>query len=131
MSMDKKLKLCSEELANKRFKPCGKGYDALQVDKLFDEVIQDYEFIENNLVTYTKEENYAMIQHIESLKKRISELTIELEKEKAKWKYVKGSSGVSEDNYELLKKIGKLERIIYDKLRLSPEEIKNFDPDDY
>ena len=131
ISMGNKLRLNSQKIANLEFKVSPKGYDPLQVDQLLDDVIRDYEVIESKMVVYDKEENASMNNQIEELKKQVVSLTVELEKEKSKWKYVKGNTGVSEDNYELLKRIGKLEKIIFEKLHLNPEEIKTFDPDDY
>lgn len=131
INMGNKLKLSSEKIANKEFKVSPKGYNPLEVDTMLDEIIKDYETIESTMILSSKEENSSQIKQINDLKAQVLSLTMALEKERAKWKYVQGNTAVSEDNYELLKRIGKLEAIIYEKLHLNPEEIKTFDPDDY
>lgn len=124
-----KLKLDSEYLTNEKLPISSNGYDALAVDTIFDKIIKDYETIENG-VLLSKEEYESLINKIKGLEKSLIDASIEVKSQKDKWKYVCGDKNISSDNFELLKRIGKLESIIHEKLRLSLEEINSFDPDD-
>ena len=127
--MGAKLKLNSSNLANKELPIRSKGYDAFVVDGLLDQIIGDYEVVENS-VLLSKEEYQKLNDKIAKLEKDLLNATIEIKSEKDKWKYVKEDNNISADNYELLKRIGKLEKYIETKLHLSLEEINSFDPDD-
>ena len=128
--MARKLKKTSEELANKSFAFKPNGYDPLEVDTILDEIIKDYELIESSVVLST-DEYQNLKNEIDNLKKVNIDRAIELENEKSKWKNLTSNNQeVHIDNLELLQRIGKLEKIIYDNLHLSPEEIYSFDPDD-
>ncbi len=128
--MAAKLKHSSETLLNKTFKQNGVGYDSYDVDETFDEIINDYRIIENNRLL--SEEEYQYLKNeIARLQKEVIDKEVELENEKRKYKYIKkDGTDIHIDNLELLKRIGKLEYIIHEKLHLNPEEITNFDPDD-
>ena len=129
--MPVKLKYSSETLLNKKFKEKGVGYDSFDVDSTFDEVITDYKKIENN-VLLTKEEFESLKKEIAELRKSNIDLKIQVDNEKGKMKYIKkDGKDIHIDNLVLLKRIGKLEQIIHDKLHIDPDEINtNFDPDD-
>ena len=122
--MKTKLKLNSELIANNQFGIKSKGYDAFEVDSMLDKIVQDYETVENSEVL-SKEEYDAMNKKIDELKKEIINLTIELKKEKDRTKYIQDTKRGGLDNYELLVRIGKLEKIINDKLHMSLEEIES------
>ena len=128
--MSIKLKNNSDNLSTRQFKVSPKGYDALEIDTLLDEVIKDYEQVEN-AVLISKEEYQSLLDEIKKLKQEIIDMKIDLDNEKGKWKYIDvDQDNVHIDNLVLLKRIGKLEKIIHEKLHLSPEEINSFDPDD-
>ena len=128
--MATKLKHTSSSLLNKQFIKKGAGYDSFDVDSLFDEVINDYRVIEaNHLMSHEEFQN--LTKEIEKLKKENITLKVELDNEKSKLKYIKKDDiDIHLDNLELLKRIGRLEAIIHEKLHLNPDEIINFDPDD-
>jgi len=127
--MGNKLKLNSDIISNNKFTISSKGYDAFEVDTMLDKVVCDYESVENGV--FLRKEEYAELQKkIEELKSQLLELSIELKKEKSKSKLIQDGKKGSLDNYELLLRIGKLEKIINEKLHLSLEEINSFDPDD-
>ncbi len=116
--MDKKLNFSSGELLNHQFKSNVKGYDPDEVDAFLDKIIEDYREIESRDVSNSKGDLKALNDEIERLKD-------ELEKEQARWKYIsKDPRDLHIDNYELLKRIGKLEMYIKDKLNINPDEIK-------
>ena len=125
-----KLKNKSDDIASKKFSTAPKGYNALEVDTLLDDMIKDYEAVENNLLI-SQAEYDALVSQIKDLEQQLVNLKIELDNEKGKWKYIDtNKDNVHIDNLVLLKRIGKLEQIIHDKLHISPEDIKTSDPDD-
>lgn len=120
--MDKKINFTSKELLDKRFSNTPRGYDPLEVDKVLDKIIEDYETYENIPVGMDSEKT---LRELKELKEANEQLKAELEKEKNKWKYIsKDHKDIHIDNYELLQRIGKLEMIIYEKLHMNPEEIR-------
>lgn len=126
-----KLKKNSEIIANIQPKIAPKGYDALEVDLLLDQIVKDYETVEQNHLL--SEEEYSELKNeIERLKQENIRLTVDLDNEKGRWKYIKNEGqDIHIDNLELLQRIGKLEKIIYERLHINPDEIKTFDPGDY
>ena len=119
--MDKKLNFSSDELLAHQFKSDVKGYDADEVDAFLDQIIDDYQVMESSLSQDTSKSN----DEVKRLKDEIESLKDELEKEKARWKYIsKDPRDLHIDNYELLKRIGKLEMYIKDKLNINPDDIK-------
>ena len=125
-----KLKNSSESLVNKEFSNSPRGYNPLEVDTMLDQIIKDYETVENNcLLSKLEEENLQ--NKIVALEKENIKLKVELDNEKSRWKYIKkDGKDIHIDNLVLLQRIGKLEQIIYDRLHMNPDEIISFDPDD-
>lgn len=125
-----KLKNSTKSLLNKQFSSAPKGYNPLEVDTMFDQIIRDYETVEEN-VLLSKQEEENLKNKIEALNKENIELKVELDNEKSRWKYIKkDGKDIHIDNLVLLQRIGKLEQIIYEKLHMNPDEIISFDPDD-
>lgn len=124
-----KLKKNSDYLATKKLPHKTKGYDPLEVDTLLDEIIRDYELVESGILL-SKEEYQSLLKQIDALKKDNIQLKIDLDKEKGRWKYISTDSNIHIDNLVLLERIGKLEKVIKEKLHLNPDEINSFDPDD-
>ena len=129
--MSIKLKKNSDYLANVQIPGTAGGYNSLEVDALLDQIIKDYETVEQNCLL-SKEEYQDIKDRIANLSKENTELRVELDNEKSRWKYIKNDGkDIHIDNLELLQRIGKLERIIVEKLHLNPDKITTFDPDDY
>ena len=129
--MSIKLKKNSDYLANVQIPSATGGYNPLEVDSLLDQIIKDYETVEQNHLL-SKEEYQELKDKITNLSKENTELRVELDNEKSRWKYIKNDGkDIHIDNLELLHRIGKLERIFAEKLHLNPDEISTFDPDDY
>lgn len=129
--MSIKLKKNSDYLANVQIPGTSGGYNSLEVDALLDQIIKDYETVEQNCLL-SKEEYQEIKDRISNLSKENTELRVELDNEKSRWKYIKNDGkDIHIDNLELLQRIGKLERIIVEKLHLNPDKITTFDPDDY
>ena len=129
--MSIKLKKNSDYLANLEIPSASRGYNSLDVDALLDQIIKDYETVEQNHLL-SKEEYQELKDKINNLVKENTELKIELDNEKGRWKYIKNDGrDIHIDNLELLQRIGRLEKVIVEKLHMNPDEIKTFDPDDY
>ena len=130
MCMPIKLKNSSQSLVNKKFSTAPRGYNPLEVDSLFDQIIKDYETVEENSLL-SKDEEDNLTSKIEALRKENIELKVELDNERSRWKYIKkDGKDIHIDNLVLLQRIGKLEKIIYEKLNMNPDEISYFDTDD-
>ena len=124
IDMDKKTNFTSEELLNKKFSVSKNGYNPLEVDKVLDQIIEDYEKYELSGNPGGVDID-RIAKELQDLKKENEILKNELEKEKNKWKYIsKDHKDIHIDNYELLLRIGKLEMIIYEKLNMNPDDIK-------
>lgn len=112
--MAKKLNYDAKSILNVKFSPAQKGYDTLEVDKIFDKIIEDYEtFIAeiNELVV----ENEKQQRKVNELKREVDRLTLELVSLRKKYDTLKSTNSVNEDNYVLLQKIAAYERALYKK----------------
>ena len=112
--MAKKLNYDAKSILNVKFSPAQKGYDTLEVDKIFDKIIEDYEtsIAEiNELVV----ENEKQQRKVNELKREVDRLTLELVSLKKKYDTLKSTNSVNEDNYVLLQKIAAYERALYKK----------------
>lgn len=118
--MAKDLSFTSEKLLEIKFPAVEHGYDPYQVDMVLDQIIADYRNLESS-----EEITERLKEEIIELKKLNDSLNGELLKEKNRMKYLpRDQKEVHIDNYELLLRIGKLEALIYEKLGISPEDIK-------
>ena len=112
--MANKLNYDAKSILNIKFSPNQKGYDPLEVDQVFDKIIEDYQtqLASHNLLV---EENAKQQAKNEELKKEIERLTLELSSLKKKVDLFKNSNSLNEDNYALLQKIAAYERALYKK----------------
>ena len=108
-----KLFLNSQTIINHIFPLMSKNaYDATEVDKFLDIIVQDYRMVESNTLVLTKE--YETLKE----KNRLLEaekrgLEVEVEKYKAKVANIKSGDNVSTDNIELIKRIDALEKFLW------------------
>ena len=99
-----KLKKNSEYLSTTKFPISARGCYAYEVDTVFDQIIKDYETVENNQLL-SNEEYKELISQIEKLKAENIELRVELDNEKSRWKYIKNEGkDIHVDNLELLRR---------------------------
>lgn len=112
--MAKKLNYDAKSILNIKFSPNQKGYDPLEVDKVFDRIIEDYE-TQTASLNLLLEENAKQQSKNEELKKEIERLTLELASYKKKIDLLKNTNSLNEDNYALLQKIAAYERALYKK----------------
>lgn len=116
--------LTSTMILEKRFKEGIADYDALEVDKFLDQIKRDYEvweaFFKDQLPKLEAE-----VQLVSSLRKRISELEVELAKTKEKLGVLKGNdtATINLTNLEYIKRISDLERALY-QAGIDPNKIK-------
>ena len=112
--MEKKLNYSSESLLNFKFDPKEKGYDPLQVDQVFDGIIEDYQTLTKEIENTTNE-NVKHLQEIEKLKAKIENEELELAKLKQYVNEFSKIKDINPDNYALLKKVNAYERVLYKK----------------
>ena len=117
-----KLILTAEQIGNKVFKGAPRGYDAYEVDKFLDQVILDYEKVENNYLV-SKSEIEKLEQKIKDLETDKHNLEIELGKLKAKYSKIKPTDVVTDDNINLIKRINTLETFLWQN-GFNPNNIK-------
>ena len=121
-----KVKHTSETLLNKKFTPAEKGYEPLEVDEVFDEIIEDYKSYEKELLL-ANEKSAKQLTEIENLKKELRKIEVEIAEVKKQYGAFPKNGGVSQDNVKLLKKIDIYERALYKK-GVDPKKLLS-DPD--
>ena len=124
--MANKLNYDAKTILNIKFSPAQKGYDTLEVDQIFDKIINDYEVTASAINQLTLE-NAKQLAKNEELKKQVEKLNFELTSLKKKFDSLKQLSSVNGDNYELIQKIATYERILYKK-GINPKKALS-DPD--
>jgi len=102
-----RIVLTSRDILEKEFKIDTRGYRPQEVDRFLDMIIKDYE------------EMNAIIRELEREKKQIVEDNISLKQEirnlKTKIEVLAESEGSTTTNADMLRRISKLEKIIYGK----------------
>jgi len=124
--MANKLNYDAKTILNIKFSPAEKGYNALEVDKIFDKIIYDYEVTASE-INKLVEENVKQRSKNEELKKQLEKLNFELTSLRKKFDALKQASSVTGDNYELIQKINAYERVLYRK-GINPKKALS-DPD--
>ena len=102
-----KLNLTPETILNKEFETDFKGYNAEQVDAFLDEVLEDYQKMEDNV--------QELLDAVSSLQDQVKELkskNLELEGRKMVFDL---SNTTSYSSVDVLKRISRLEEYIYNK----------------
>ena len=108
-----KLFLNSQTIINHVFPIVSRNaYDATEVDKFLDSIIQDYKVVEANSLVL-KNEFEEMKEKNRSLEKEKRQLEVDLEKYKAKFANIKSSDNVNSDNIELVRRINALEKFLW------------------
>ncbi len=104
---DDRIMLTSKDIYEKDFKMDTRGYRPQEVDKFLDVVMRDYDEFEN-IIKEQKREKQMLVEDNMKLKKEIRMLNSKLEV----LKDAEGSSK-SVNNADLLRRVSKLEEIIY------------------
>ena len=112
--MANKLNYDSKTLLNFKFSPKEKGYDPLEVDQIFDNIISDYETLTSEL----KEAaiiNDKQKETIDELKEELDKVNLELASLKKQFASLKKKSSINDDNYKLVTKVAAYERVLHRK----------------
>lgn len=103
--MDDKLFLTPQEILEHEFKIDARGYRMQEVDKLLDMVIRDYtEFLKE--IKKLEQDNLDLIEDNKKLQ-------AEYRKLKSSIQASSSSEGGSNGNVDLLRRLSKLEKIVY------------------
>lgn len=116
------LTLNSQKILEKVFPGATNGYNPLLVDEFLDQVISDYLLVEQSILMDQKQVD-ALNKKISELEEKIKNLEIENEKYKIRFSNIKENDNVTLDNIELVKKINKYEKFIYNH-GYNPQSIK-------
>ena len=102
-----KLNLSPEDILNKEFKTDFKGYTPNEVDAFLDDVLQDYQIMEDNV-----QELLNLITQLQNKVKDLTAKNVELEGRKKAFDLANTTSYSSVD---ILKRISRLEEQVYNK----------------
>lgn len=102
-----RILLTSREILEKDFKVDTRGYRPQEVDRFLDMVIKDYEEM-NSIIRELEREKKQLVEDNISLKQEIRNL-------KTKIEVLAESEGTNTTNADMLRRISKLEKIIYGK----------------
>jgi DivIVA domain-containing protein len=119
-----KKNLTSELILKKKFSPDMKGYNGHEVDSFLDQILEDYRQIETFIKLELPRLNNQE-QLVQSLKKRISDLEIQVADMKDKVSVINANKTVeiNQDNFLLVKKLGIYEKELF-KLGIDPNKLK-------
>jgi len=97
--------LSTQDILDKEFKIDARGYRPQEVDKFLDMVIRDYtEFM--NIIKKLEKENRVLTSDLNKLKSEYRQLRDNIET-------AGSSSGGNSNNLDLLRRLSKLEKIVY------------------
>ena len=102
-----KLNLTPEEILNKEFETDFKGYNAEQVDNFLDQVLEDYQKMEENV-----QQLLDVVSSLQDQVKDLKQKNLELEGRKMVFDL---SNTTSYSSVDVLKRISRLEEYIYNK----------------
>ena len=102
-----RILLTSRDILEKEFKIDTRGYRPQEVDRFLDMIIKDYEEM-NSIIRELDREKKQLVEDNISLKQDIRNL-------KTKIEVLAESDGGSTTNADMLRRISKLEKIIYGK----------------
>jgi len=100
--------LTSRDILEKEFKIDTRGYRPQEVDKFLDIIIKDYEEMSNIIHDLEKEKNKLLKDNV-SLKQEVRNLKNKIDV------LVESDGGGNVSNADVLRRISKLEKIIYGK----------------
>ncbi|MBQ1477382.1 MAG: DivIVA domain-containing protein [Erysipelotrichaceae bacterium] len=102
-----KLNLTPDEILEKQFQVDFKGYSASEVDSFLDQVLEDYQKMEDNV--------QELLDHIAELEAQIKMLNNENIELQGKQKAFDLSNTTSYSSVDLLKRLSRLEEMVYSK----------------
>lgn len=117
-----KVNFTSKTLLEYTFEKNVRGYNALQVDRVLDKVIEDLSYYEFNLDSLAKR-NENLELKCQNLEAKLKEKELEVAALQNKLPTLKSDKVVSRENVNLLKRIDALEKALYKK-GVDPSKIK-------
>lgn len=102
-----RIVLTSRDILEKEFKIDTRGYRPQEVDRFLDMIIKDYEEM-NSIIRELEREKKQLVEDNISLKQEVRNLKTKLE-------VLAESEGSTTTNADMLRRISKLEKIIYGK----------------
>ena len=96
--MANKLNYDGKAILNIKFSPKQKGYDPLEVDQVFDKIIEDYGTLQatiNELTISDEKKQTKLVQ----IKKELDSISLELASTKKQLDLLKKTSKITDDNY--------------------------------
>ena len=119
------LKLSAKEINSKEFSGKNGGYDALQVDRYLDLIVNDYIAFEQFANNYKKlKSSYDdLLKTCQMYKDKLSESEYQKALIKEELSLLKQNNGSNTSNIELLQRISSLEQALYN-LGKDPSKIK-------
>ncbi len=120
--MARTLHYSSKSLLDVQFTADLKGYDAFQVDKVLDDVIDDLKYYEKY---YDDSKNYIrqLETEVQELKEEKKRYELEIGALKNRLQGIKTSQNLNDSNIDLIRRISKLEDALYKK-GVDPTTIK-------
>ena len=112
--MANKLNYDGKAILNIKFSPKEKGYDPDEVDRIFDNIIADYDAMASQ-ISELANKNAKQQSKIDELKDEIERLTFELASLKKQYDLLKKTSKITDDNYQLVMKVAAYERVLHRK----------------
>ena len=112
--MAAKLNYDSKQILNIRFSPKEKGYDPDEVDRIFDNIIKDYDTMAAQ-INELNAKNAKQESKLNEQKAEIERLTFELASLKKQFDALKKTSKINDDNYQLVQKVAAYETVLHRK----------------
>ena len=112
--MANKLNYDGKAILNIKFSPKEKGYDPDEVDRIFDNIILDYDAMASQ-INEANNKNAKQQSKIDELKEEIERLTFELASLKKQYDLLQKTSKITDDNYQLVMKVAAYERVVHRK----------------
>lgn len=103
-----RIELTSRDILEKEFKIDTRGYRPQEVDRFLDMIIKDYEEM-NSIIRDLEKEKKQLLEENSSLKQEVRNLKTKVEV------LTENDSNGSIANADMLRRISKLEKIIYGK----------------
>ena len=112
--MANKLNYDGKTILNIKFSPKEKGYNPDEVDRIFDNIIRDYETMAAQINELASKNAKQQIK-LDELKKDLEHTKFELASLTKQYDSLKKTSKVTDDNYQLVLKVAAYERVLHRK----------------
>lgn len=117
-----RLLLTARDILEKKFNKNVKGYDAEEVDKFLDQVLNDYRMIDGVVEALNSQIN-SLKRDNDALKAQVREKDVEISLQKSKNALLNTGANGTLDSLELLQRCSKYEKKLY-QMGVDPSKIK-------